>query len=662
MKNKRFMGLLALASCVTLLTGCNSNAMFGLGAKWNQFVDWGKGLLGLKQEEQKKSDEEPAPEEPSRPDVKIELMDLPEEARPGSVLDLDDYVTIYGTTEDFSIELSDSSKDLASVEGHKVTILAEGELSFTITVGGQSKEVSLSTIYPEKKAFIAWSENLKDNYIGYHFEADEDTETWGFANGIIAHGAKYSYNEHFDEDDSKNPITGGYYEDPNGDVYTYKMEEVQGSGSEKEYAPHFMFVGDEPASIKDIAGPFNIDYRLLECSTDEDEIWFGGDYTLFFPADAAGKNEAAVDAILQIPYKFDDIGYEYFGTRIEEIHFSVTDDQQNVTEKVGFVMIPLITYQGTHYYWGDFVTVIVQESDHTVAFMDAIVDELYIPESLPLKPFTDAVDEFVTEESFILSTEYGVYKKNGTKYTAQQASALFNEGTIGASFCEAIGTVNGFVTPTQIHVEEVGLEKYSYGLVLKDSKAYTYEYVEAEQEQAQGGFVASATPNTSFAQFDPEDNYTFLNSATTFIDAETGTQFGLYDTIFVNEVVESAVTVSGHPNAKLHKASFSGASAFSLLSYLMYYSVPELGETERNGLGDIFYMMYYYYYVGYVNFFAEMDVSMSYVADDDGVISASIDGSVVLNSANDSWQFHTTFAKGATIPTAAQTIVFPEAA
>ena len=56
MKKKRFMGLLALASCVTLLTGCESEAFFGLGKYVNQVADWGTGLLeklGLKEAEKK---------------------------------------------------------------------------------------------------------------------------------------------------------------------------------------------------------------------------------------------------------------------------------------------------------------------------------------------------------------------------------------------------------------------------------------------------------------------------------------------------------------------------------------------------------------------------------------------------------------------------------
>ena len=57
MKKRRFMGLLALASCVTLLTGCDSNAFFGLGGKVNEIME----KMGIKEKEDDKKDE-PTPE------------------------------------------------------------------------------------------------------------------------------------------------------------------------------------------------------------------------------------------------------------------------------------------------------------------------------------------------------------------------------------------------------------------------------------------------------------------------------------------------------------------------------------------------------------------------------------------------------------------------
>ena len=60
MKKRRFMGLMALASCVTLLTGCDSNAFFGLGGKINEIME----KMGIKEkEEEKKDDPTPEPQE-----------------------------------------------------------------------------------------------------------------------------------------------------------------------------------------------------------------------------------------------------------------------------------------------------------------------------------------------------------------------------------------------------------------------------------------------------------------------------------------------------------------------------------------------------------------------------------------------------------------------
>ena len=152
MKKKRFMGLLALASCVTLLTGCESNAFFGLGKYVNQVGDGFNGILeklGLKkaeQKEEKQSEEEKQQsgeqggeqqgggeqEQPATPTLTV--AELPAKLDVRESLDLDQYVTITNL-ESYSVELASESANLASLEGHVLTALGEGEIKFTVSAG-----------------------------------------------------------------------------------------------------------------------------------------------------------------------------------------------------------------------------------------------------------------------------------------------------------------------------------------------------------------------------------------------------------------------------------------------------------------------------------------------------------------------------------------------
>ena len=631
---KKFMRFLALASCVTLLTGCDSNALGGLGGKWNSFVEWGKGLLGLKQEEQKeeekpqKEDEEEAPEQgPKKPDVKLDIFDLPEELLPGSVLDLDDYVTVSGTSESFKIELDASASQLASVEGHQISVVGEGVISFKVSVGEKSETLSFRSISNERKEFRSFMGELEgDKYIMQHVYVDSTTYQISIGGGMT-HGQGYSFDEDFEQISETEYLPGGYVEGSDGKVYSYVLEEDQN----QELVPHLKVYGNEPEDIADVTGGFAFDWEELEI-LGEDESYLQNDFVYVSHA-----KEDDVKSMLQISVDFADYGCKYVNTQIERFDLTAKDENDEEYDVQAYMIIPQILYNGEVRFWDLYV--LYQEDDTTVDVMEEYVASSAVPQGLSFDMFASVLTMMSSGE-FTLSTDYGLYLGN-TKLTPEQGAALFTAGTVGAAFAEASGTVNAYVTSTQIHVEEVGLEEYSTGLILgEDGNVYSYSFVEGEGEEP-GKFVAEATPYQSFAEFDPEENFTFLNKNTVLVDPQTAEEFHIYDSIFVNDVMTVPYD-ENYPGFYICDASFAGATSMDLLSYLLYYSTPVLGEDERYGLGDIFYMMAYY------DFLSDLEVHVTFLIDTStsNVYYAEISASMILTSTSSGyvcWEFHTTF-------------------
>ena len=253
MKKKRFIRLLALASCVTLLTGCESEAFFGLGKYWNQFTDWGNGLLvkmGLKKEEQKdekKDEEKPSgdqggeqeggKEEEKAPSMSI--AELPEKLEVGEALDLDEYVTLENASE-YEVVLEANSASLAEVEGHVLTATDEGRISFTVKCGDLSKSLSIDAVRGSREALIEYFDGVGNQYTAVVYQEEQtagdetpDDETddeyeWLMAD-ILLHDTNYIlsfYN--WDEDETTGEaIPGGFlrFGEEAEECYTFTIEE-----------------------------------------------------------------------------------------------------------------------------------------------------------------------------------------------------------------------------------------------------------------------------------------------------------------------------------------------------------------------------------------------------------------------------------------------------
>ena len=191
MKKKRLTGILALASCVTLLTGCNPDALWGLGKYWNQVADGTVGFfndiavkLGLKKAEEKgeKKDEEEKKEDEGKEqqgggeeEQKVPSMvvaDLPARLEVGEELDLDQYVTLQNAS-DYQVVVADASAQLASVQGHVLTATGEGTINFTVKCGELSKACTIEGFRGSREALINYFDGVENRYSVLIYQEDQ---------------------------------------------------------------------------------------------------------------------------------------------------------------------------------------------------------------------------------------------------------------------------------------------------------------------------------------------------------------------------------------------------------------------------------------------------------------------------------------------------------
>ena len=240
MKKKRLTGILALASCVTLLTGCNPDALWGLGKYWNQVADGTVGFfndiavkLGLKEaekkdekkEEEKKDEGKEEGQEEQKKEVVLTIGQLPAQVFVGETLDLDEFVSVQNSEESFAVALDSRCADIASVEGHKISVLDEGEVRFTVSVEDKSASGSFNGMSEMRSMLIDMFRGAGKNYVA--FELDQQ----GNVDGMLLHGDNFLESDSWDYVEPENEgeegyyLAGGFLQFPEHDgVYAYTIE------------------------------------------------------------------------------------------------------------------------------------------------------------------------------------------------------------------------------------------------------------------------------------------------------------------------------------------------------------------------------------------------------------------------------------------------------
>ena len=325
MKKRRFMGLFALASCVTLLTGCDSNAFFGLGGYVNEILE----KLGIQEKEEKKDEPTPEPEpeptpepkpEPVKPVGEMIISELPATLFPGDVLDLDDYVTLKKISS-YSVVVTEGS-DLVTQDGHKLTIIGEGDLAFTVSAGSHSQSFSYDTMHQIRKDFVAAFEGVGNRYTLdiYQPEYDDDDNYIGMAwDDTLYHSSNYILSfTSFGSDDDGNLIPGGLlrFSEESDSSYMFELLEDEEQGEYvklmDQYSPRLLEYYNSDFSVDFSSAKYEYDAKndVEMFVVEGDAAVTFAENSLFIPNGALSLQDGTDIPFSRIEFYFQDISEE----------------------------------------------------------------------------------------------------------------------------------------------------------------------------------------------------------------------------------------------------------------------------------------------------------------------------------------------------------------
>lgn len=516
MKKKRFMKLLALASCVTLLTGCESEAFFGLGKYVNQVGDSFNNILvklGLKDEEkkeQKDSEQEQQQgeqgeqggeqgggeqEQPKTP--KLEVAELPEKMDVREELDLDDYVTLTNL-ESYSVELDSSSANLASVEGHKLTTLDEGEIAFTVSAGELSQKCSVSCVSATREFLVEAFGAAKNRYTVLSYDYDNNDQL--YVDDYYVHSENYILTQYFDYDANQNIVPGGWLTFGDDDVFQYTVEE-NASGDDE------VVLGQQKSAVyMDVYNPeIEVDYYFgdhahfeYDEQYDEKLICLDSAASMYWAQETIMRYQGEVTGT-SATYYFDEFQFV-----LGEYEDQTTGETEQYLEWYAYVVAEGTTDQ-LLFGFGE----ILFGDDAGDDLLDAYCVPANKPEAIDywnyFHPQLGLGDFFISDESLYLpatglySMSYGWTDDNGNPIECPVASGNFTYMPVGSKLMFLSSTSVWDVSPVydennqltgyapnsgKMEVEGEGGAKLVYDIYPTQSGGYTA--LEAEETSAWG--------------------------------------------------------------------------------------------------------------------------------------------------------------------------------
>ena len=576
MKKKRFMKLLALASCVTLLTGCESEAFFGLGKYVNQVADWGPGLLeklGLKEAEkkdEKQSEDKPSGGEQSgeqggqegggqegggqegggeggggqvtpEPEVSISFENLPEDLYMGDTLDLDQYVKLENATE-FSVALSTDSQEIASLEGHVITVTGEGTLEFTVSAGEASEEASV-TVYSFLRSLYYYSfKDIGKHYTVYGYDYYEDATTGeeeDYLSTIIYHSDNYVYQEHYDENGAMEWNQGLLIFDG---AYSYEFEVAENASTGD---PEVSLVEKYPVSVFNNWNPeFDAMYYFGYYAEAEWSEQSGESLVLYDNYAAYFAQEVLFTAGLQ-----DSSGTSYDVTAIELGAVNISTDESS-PEYVFYGSCYLTPEGGEGYYW--YLDFEFDLEDYGIDFLEAYC----VPENAPNETdyYADYFEGHVISDFFLSPAQSSVLGSSG--YVQYSAAVYDSEGNVVEQ------PANSFMNQYYGANLPVLSGLMFYGENSMWEVDGSYDFVSGYMNTGNGVFFAAATGDT--------DNPVYAESVSSYQSAwDSNLGFpGLFvENNWKNSI--SSVAVDDESNPSMHQFTFNAGQYSNLFTCLM---------------------------------------------------------------------------------------------
>ena len=390
----------------------------------------------------------------------------------GQAVNLDDYVTVEGGEgpKVFTATVAAASADLAVVEGHTLTALAEGDINVTIAAGGLSAKFSTTAMSALKADFAEAIADISNTWA--MLELDEGQLYFG-----AVHRPDYSCFAGWGD----NNEAGGFLKAKNGNTYTYILNDD---------------FDDITVDSKIYSGGFenyycNFDFLLT--AADFQTVEVDGAEALFMSGDVIGSwgEDFAPNKAAEFAYTLAvalNGNYMFNGLLITPFELQVSETETIDTFRFDLPIVAvadpesvLATYSYVMY---------LDEEETEVDVVRDYIDAGNVPEALAFDEIKTSFNAIATAKVYKYSLD-GAWRNLTTGVKADCPEDLVSHG-YDRYFMDEIET--SIVTANAKYTELGSGSKF--GFVEKDGQLYRFAN-EQNQETSEWGteLIASALEN-----------------------------------------------------------------------------------------------------------------------------------------------------------------------
>jgi hypothetical protein len=355
----------------------------------------------------------------------------------GEIIDLDDYVTVVGGEGEKVYTAVVTTPDTASVTDHILTILAEGEVSVTISSGTKTSKFSVTAVSALLSKYIDYTGAIGNNFAVEALGVDEITGGLvGTDEGWVHSDDYWAYSTEMYSDTAGANQYEGILRAGTGDSYWFTSDDRLGTNLEVEAGkasdPSAYYLGQ---SYLDISTSLSTVY---DDETGEESSLYTDSFGNFVKI-ACGYDLSSYDIVMT--FEFADV------TRVGETEASEE-----------LVMVWYYRASSDEEYSIDSIYAIeTAEEDYTMPEIESYIDAGTTPEAMTLGEFTSAADAIVVAKNYTMESSMGYAYSDGTALTDEevttsgyslpnQTATTYVDGSTIYNYVNEDGTVYGVTT------------------------------------------------------------------------------------------------------------------------------------------------------------------------------------------------------------------------
>lgn len=320
----------------------------------------------------------------------------------GDVINLDEFVTVVGGEGEDVYSAVVTTPDTASVTDHTLTILAEGEVSVTISSGTKSSKFTVDAVSALLSKYIEYTKGIDKNFAVESLDLDSETgELVGTDIGWIHNDDYWAYSAQM-YSNSEGDKFEGILRAGTGDAYSFTADDRLGTNLEVESGkasdPSAYWLGQ---SYLDISTSLSTVY---DEDTGEESVLYTDSFGDFVTI-ACGYDFSGYD--ITMSFEFADV------TRVGE---------SEPSEEL--VMVWYYRASSEEEYSIDSIYAIeVEEEDYTMPELDSYIEAGTTPADITFDEFTTATSAVVAEKNYTMNSKISYEKSDGTELTDEEITA-----------------------------------------------------------------------------------------------------------------------------------------------------------------------------------------------------------------------------------------------